>query len=50
VAEFSKELIEKSWIRCGGRCECVNKTHNHAGKCYKMLLKSFRGDRKSEFG
>jgi hypothetical protein len=50
VAEFSKEIIEKAWIRSGGRCECTRTTHDHTGKCYKMLLKSFRGDRKSEFG
>jgi hypothetical protein len=50
LAEFSGELIEKAWIRSGGRCECVSTTHNHVGKCYKMLLKSYRRDRKSEFG
>lgn len=50
MAEFSEKLIERAWIRSGGRCECTRKNHIHIGKCYRMLLKSFRGDRKSEFG
>ena len=47
---FSEELIERAWTRSKGKCECEYRDHDHTGKCDRMLIKVFRGDRMSEYG
>lgn len=50
MSEFSDELIDRAWARSGGNCECTRVTHGHTGRCNKVLLKSFHGDRYSTYG
>lgn len=48
--EFSDEIVEQAWARSGGHCECERTTHGHVGKHNKLVLKSFRGNRNSDYG
>lgn len=47
---FSDAVVEQAWIRAGGNCECLRTTHGHIGRCNKLLLKTFRGDRDRMYG
>jgi hypothetical protein len=35
--EFSDDTIKIAWLRSGGRCECMRKTHGHKDRCNKIL-------------
>ncbi len=50
AGEFSEKLIEQAWVKSGGKCECEEAGHGHRGPHGKMVLKSFQGDRNSEYG
>jgi len=47
---FSDWLIERAWIRSGGKCECQRTKHVHWGRCNKALARSSQGDRDSSYG
>ena len=47
---FSEKLIEKAWVRSGGKCECELTGHGHTGRHNTILLKNFLGNRDSSYG
>lgn len=47
---FSDYIVKQAWVRSGGRCECISKTHGHARMCRKKLLELYRGDDESDCG
>lgn len=40
---FSDDVIDAAWDRSDGHCECRRTTHNHNGRCPRILIKSLRG-------
>ncbi len=50
AGEFSEEQVEKAWTRSGGKCECVRVNGGYIIRCNLLLVKSFRGDRDSQYG
>ena len=50
AGQFPESIVEQAWVRSGGQCECEGTTHGHTGRCNKILLKSFQGDRDISYG
>ncbi len=48
--QFPESIIEQAWVRSGGKCECDETGHEHTGKHNRMVLKTFHGDRHSDYG
>jgi hypothetical protein len=47
---FSDEILERSWRRSGGVCECTREKHAHTGGCKQQLDKDQRGNMDSPSG
>jgi hypothetical protein len=50
MAEFSDEIVEQAWQNSGSRCECIQTTHWHTGRCLKLLLKDFFRQKNNLYG
>jgi hypothetical protein len=42
--QVSRNIIDEAWKRSGGYCECTLTSHDHEGRCKKLICKFFRGE------
>jgi hypothetical protein len=42
-AQFSLDVLEAAWKRADGKCECVNTSCGHTGRCNRTLVKAAKG-------
>ena len=40
---FSPDVVKAAFIRSDGECECVKSSHNHSGRCNRLMNYHMRG-------
>ncbi|WP_353713930.1 hypothetical protein [Dehalogenimonas sp. 4OHTPN] len=35
---FSYVVVQQAWTRSSGRCECARGSHQHPGRCNRLLI------------